>query len=404
MTPAHLATFEHPAGVYRLQYPAAWEHLVQEEGRSCGFGPRDRDDVGLWISILPVRVDTDELQASLGELFAQALAEGEYARIRPDRSLRHFGLKADSTTPGSAGHYWLVAGGDVVLFASTQVPAGERGVWTEPFDRVMASLAIRRDDELSALRVTQALVRRLREHLPGHDWEWDGRVIRGRDRVVSPASLIQQVRAAPDRQAELVDRFIGGLLVSGDDAPGAEHLEDVREAILPVLKPADYVRPDGPTAHLVYRAWLGDVIVCYSIHGARTLRFISRSDLARWGLDDRGLHDVAMANLQRLPLPARPAPPAELPAGVVMLSSGDSLDAVRLLDPRLHDRLAPLLGSPFYAGVPERDSLVLFPTGDSEALERFRAALRDHFERAPYPISPQVFLVTRDGIAPVPDT
>ena len=399
MTPqAPLATFEHPAGVYRLQYPADWEHLVQEEGRSCGFGPRDRDDVGLWISILPVRVDTNELRANLGEIFAQAMGEGQFTRIRQDRSLGHFAFKADSTASGNAGHYWLVAGGDVVLFASSQVPAGERDVWTEAFDRVMASLQISREDELSDLRVTHALVRRLREHLPGQEWAWYGRAIRGRDRVISPASLIQQVRAAPDRQAELIDRFVGGLLVSGDDAPGAEYLDDVREAILPVLKPAGYVRPDGPTAHLAHRAWLADVIVCYSIHGAKTLRFISRTDLARWALDYQGLHDLAMANLQRLPLPACPEAPPGPPAGVVMLSAGDSLDAVRLLDPRLHDAVAPLVGSPFYAGVPERDSLVLFPSGARGALERVRGALRDHFERAPYPISPQVFIVRPDGV------
>lgn len=399
MPRAHLATFEHPAGVYRLQYPADWEHLLQEEGRSCGFGPRDRDDVGLWITILPVSVDTDGLRADLGELFAQAMGAGQFTGIRPDRSLRHFGLRADSTAPESAGCYWLVTGGDVVLFASTQIPVGERDVWADPFDRVMASVRINRDDELCALRVTNALLRRLRECLPGQAWEWDGRGIRGRDRAISPASLIQQVRAAPDRQTELIDRFVGGLIVSGDDAPGAEWLEDVREAILPVLKPAGYVRPDGSTAHLVHRAWLADVIVCYSIHGAKTLRFISRTDLRRWGLDDQGLHDLAMANLQRLPLPACPEAPGDPRDRVVMLSAADSLDAVRLLDRRLHDQVAPLLGSPFYAGVPERDSLVLFPSGDREAPERFRGALRDQFERAPYPISPQVFIVTRDGVA-----
>ena len=105
--------------------------------------------MGLWISILPVRVDTHELRANLGEIFAQAMGEGQFTRIRQDRSVGHFALKADSAAPESAGHYWLVAGGDVVLFASTQVPAGERDVWTDSFDRVMASLQISREKRAS---------------------------------------------------------------------------------------------------------------------------------------------------------------------------------------------------------------------------------------------------------------
>jgi hypothetical protein len=40
--------------------------------------------------------------------------------------LRHYGVKADVRTEGEGGHYWLIAGGDVVLFASSQVPAAER--------------------------------------------------------------------------------------------------------------------------------------------------------------------------------------------------------------------------------------------------------------------------------------
>jgi hypothetical protein len=40
--------------------------VTEKEGEACGFGPHERDDVGLWISILPMSVDTDTLAGEPG--------------------------------------------------------------------------------------------------------------------------------------------------------------------------------------------------------------------------------------------------------------------------------------------------------------------------------------------------
>jgi len=68
-----LKTFLHPAEVYRLDYPAHWDQVQQDEARLCGFGPHDRDDVGLWISIMPMSIDTDRLYEDVPNLIQQAL-------------------------------------------------------------------------------------------------------------------------------------------------------------------------------------------------------------------------------------------------------------------------------------------------------------------------------------------
>src|SRR3954449_6509670 len=122
--------FVHPAGVYRLEYPSHWDHIQQDEARSCGFGPHDRDDVGLWISLLPASVDTDRLAEELPRMLGQVIpADVQGGDVRRDPPLRHPGVKADVQREGEGGHYWLIAGGDVVLFASSDVPAPERHVW-----------------------------------------------------------------------------------------------------------------------------------------------------------------------------------------------------------------------------------------------------------------------------------
>src|ERR1700730_7846298 len=125
MLPTPLKTFLHPAGVYRLEYPAHWDQAQEDDGRACGFGPHDRDDVGLWISIMPMSLDTDRLAKDLPKLMEQSLLNCEAKELRPDPTLRHYGLVADVTKEGEGGHYWIVAGGDVVLFISSQLPAAE---------------------------------------------------------------------------------------------------------------------------------------------------------------------------------------------------------------------------------------------------------------------------------------
>src|SRR2546421_6360570 len=147
MLSSELKTFVHPQRAYRLEFPAHWENQVKDEGKSCGFGPYERNDVGLWISILPIRVDTDRLADLLPEMFAQALPHAPLANIRRDTTLKHHALKADVRQEGEGGHHWLIAGGDLVLLATSQVPSAERETWNAPFERLMASLRITRGDE-----------------------------------------------------------------------------------------------------------------------------------------------------------------------------------------------------------------------------------------------------------------
>src|SRR3982750_4602905 len=114
MSSTALTTFVTPQQVYRLEYPAHWEQVVQDDARSCGFGPHDRDDVGLWISIMPMSVDTDRLAAGLPKLMSQTTPEFEAGEFHRDPTMRDYALKADRRKEGEGGHYWVIAGGDVV--------------------------------------------------------------------------------------------------------------------------------------------------------------------------------------------------------------------------------------------------------------------------------------------------
>lgn len=400
MLPISLTEFVHPHSVYRLQYPSHWEHRIEKDGEQCGFGPRDRDNVGLWISILPISVDTDRFAENLPLLLKDTMDKVKGSNIRPDPTLRHTGYIADTGEEGKAGHFWLLAGGDVVLFASSRLPIAEREIWTPLYAQVMASLQITRDQHLIRRKIVAEVFTQLVERFPEHDYKLDGERIRGKDRVVFLGNLFRDVLSAPDNRDKLVANFVERISQTPAEQLGEETWEVARPKLLPVLKPKEYIDPNTPTEQLVTREWLSDVLVCYVLNDKQMLRFVTRWDMARWEITPQVLDDHAIANLSKLPWPTRLIGARARDEGrVIVVDTGDSLGSSRLLHPDLHQLFCGTLGNPFLAGIPCRNRLVLYSDKRSMRNQIRRRLQRDHDESA-YPITPRPFLVTRDGIAP----
>jgi uncharacterized protein YtpQ (UPF0354 family) len=405
MFPTPVKTFVQPQSVYRLEHPAHWDQVIEKEGQSCGFGPHERDDVGLWISILPMSVDTERLTDDLPELMRQALQNTEAGDLRRDESLRHYGLVADTTKEGEGGHYWVVAGGDVVLFASTQVPAAERDEWNPLFAEVMRTLHITRDEHLFRRQVANDLLAELRRTHPEQDFKYDdsggaGEKIRGRDRVVYLSNILREVKAAPERREQIIQRFVEKIFKPETEQLGQEIWDEICGCVVPVLKPRDYLDRDGPTQHLLRRDWLDDVFICYVIRSKNLFRFVTGWDVDRWGLTADVVHEQALANLARLPWP-RQMQGARMKDGghVVVVDTDDNLASSRLLHPELHRLFSAQLGPTFCVGVPCRDRLVIY-SNRRELKQRIGRRLKKDHDASAYPITPRAFLVTRDGIAP----
>jgi uncharacterized protein YtpQ (UPF0354 family) len=392
-------TFTHPGGVYRLEYPAYWDQLQKDEARSCGFGPHDRDDVGLWISLMPVSLDTERLGDELPIILKQAVPHMKGGNVRRDLTLRHYGVKADVGREGEGGHYWLIAGGDVVLFASSQLPVAERDVWNPLFERVMAGLEITRDEELALRQLTNEVLTLLRELQPEQDFRADEKGIRGQNRVVFLDNLHREVRATPDRRGEIIDHFVRSLNESMDLPLGQESWEDALARVLPVLKPRSYVESDSASRQSLVSEWLEDVVICYVLRSKEILRFVTTADVDRWQTDAQALHEAAIANLTRLGWPKKVEGAAQRDGGrVIVVATGDGLASSRLLHPDLHRLFSGPLGSPFRAGIPDRDTLVVYSDRRRVRLRTERQLRKDH-DTSSYAITPRPFLVTRDGIA-----
>jgi hypothetical protein len=352
---------------------------------------------------MPVSLDTDRLAEELPRLLQQTLEKAEAGNMRPDPTIRHHAFKADMHGEGQGGHYWIVAGGDVVLLASTQVPAAERDAWNPEFDRLMASLQITREEELVRRRLANDVMAELHKHYPGQEFEFDEHGIRGPGRVIYLSNLYREVRERPQRRTEIINHFVTSLGQVADVPLGRETWEDARRHILPVLKPRDYIEPGRPTEHLLISEWLGDVVIVYVIKSKKLLRFVTGWDVDRWGTDAAALHQLALENLARLPWPEKLEGSRQRDGGrVILVETDDSMAASRLLHPEFHRLFSGPLGNPFYAGIPDRGTLVAYSNRRS-LKQRIGRRLRQDYRKSAYPISPVPYLVTRDGIAPAAD-
>lgn len=395
-----LKKFVHPHQVYRLEYPAHWDQITEKDGASCGFGPHERDDVGLWISVMPMSVDTDRIAEVLPGIMRQALDKCEASELRAAPTLRHYALTADIVKEGQGGHYWILAGGDVVLFASSQVPAGERDVWNPPFQRLLETLEITRDDELLDRKVIIAVMEELKNKYPDQEFTLEGNRIKGPHQSIFLGNLCNEVRGStPRRRDEVIKRFVNTLMQPAAADIGYETWEEAQPCILPLLKPRAYIVPNTATEHLFTTEWLADVLIVYAITRSKMYRFVTGWDIRRWETTEAAVHERALANLTTLPWPREfQGAKFKNDGRLFVVQTDDGLASSRLLHPDLHRLFAKPLGSPFWAGIPCRDTLVLYSDRRQLKQRTERTLAKDH-DTSAYPISPKPFLVTPDGIA-----
>ena len=83
---------------------------------------------------------------------------------------------------------------------------------------------------------------------------------------------------------------------------------------------------------------------------------------------------------------------------LILFQTMDGFDASRVLLPTLHERLREHLGSPFAAGIPNRDILLCF-RNDEETVGRLKGQIAEDFRNMPHQITEKLMLVTADGIA-----
>lgn len=212
-------------------------------------------------------------------------------------------------------------------------------------------------------------------------------------------NLYRMVLCEPERGVEIVENYLERL-VEGDQ---------IQTMTLPfsVAKPRimPRIQPEGIFEHLdreqvAHVPFVNETVVVFVIDMPQMTVSITVEQLVRWGLLQDDLDAIARENLARYDPELQIQLVDSVEGGrAAIVSAQDGYDAARLLLSNLHDRLAPELCGDFYVATPARDMFLAMTAGPDEFVQRLTRRVEMDYRRLPYPITSDLFLVTRDGVA-----
>ena len=212
-------------------------------------------------------------------------------------------------------------------------------------------------------------------------------------------NLYRMVLRDPRNATEIVENYLERLL-EGDQISGAPlPFAVARARIMPRIQPTSIFEhlDREQVAHIPF---VNGTVIVFVIGLPDMTVSISTEQLVRWGLTTDELEEVARVNLGSY------AP--ELNVQIMQSGDGgraavvslrDGYDAARLLLTHLHERLAPELKGDFLVATPARDIFVAMSRGPGQFIDRIMGRIDEDYRRLPYPITRNLFYVTRDGVA-----
>lgn len=212
-------------------------------------------------------------------------------------------------------------------------------------------------------------------------------------------NLFRMVQCEPARGDEIVREFLSRITEGEAMMGSAMPLSLVQSRIMPRIQPNSLFE-QLDRAQVAHTPWVNDTSIVYVIDMPRVTVSITLEQIIKWGLDIEQIEACARRNLARY-APSLEVKIIESAEGgrVAQLCAQDGYDAARLLMSTLHSRLAPKLKGDFYVAAPARDIFLAVSEGPNDFIERVKNRVDRDFERLPYPITPDLFVVTQDGIA-----
>jgi hypothetical protein len=216
------------------------------------------------------------------------------------------------------------------------------------------------------------------------------------------ASLENVYRIAvlrPEEMRRHIERWVVELLRAAEGAPDRDgSFEELKDRILPMIL-ADRCDPDDRA--IMTQPLIEGLCVGYAIDSDRTIAYIPQAQFEAWEIGTEELHEAALENLVKRSesMSAHAAQDEAGNVNLILFQTMDGYDASRVLLPTLHDRLREHLGSPFAAGIPNRDILLCF-RNDEETVARVREQIASDHKNLPHGVTDKLLLVTPDGIAP----
>jgi uncharacterized protein YtpQ (UPF0354 family) len=212
-------------------------------------------------------------------------------------------------------------------------------------------------------------------------------------------NLYRMVLRDPRNGSEIVENYLERLL-EGDQISGAPLPFSVaRTRVMPRIQPLSIFEhlDREQVAHIPF---VNDTVIVFVIDLPQLTVSITTEQMVRWGLQPDDLDALSRENLSRY------APDLEVRlvdshdgGRAAIVAQQDGYDAARLLLSTLHGRLAREMKGDFYVATPARDTFIAISAGPDPFLDRLKHRVEEDFRRLPYPITRELFYVTRDGVA-----
>ncbi len=212
-------------------------------------------------------------------------------------------------------------------------------------------------------------------------------------------NLYRMVLHEPDRGVELVENYLERLIEGDSLSSMPLPLSVAKPRVMPRIQPLSIFEhlDEEQVAHVPF---VNDTVIVFVLDMPQMTVSITVEQMMRWGLQIDDLDQIARENLDNY------APDLQIQlvdssegGRAAIVSRQDGYDAARLLLDSLHDRLAPELHGDFYVAAPARDMFLALSCDPDEFVQRLCDRVQREYKRLPYPITTDLFVVTRDGVA-----
>jgi uncharacterized protein YtpQ (UPF0354 family) len=399
------ATYTDPNRLFTISLPDAFQR--DEEASSLVFRHQNHD-ASVTVSCLRYEREGDEPEAP-GSIFESLPSRDSMQNIAHDTrdgmKISYGDYVGELQNKAEAWRWWTLQRDPVAIVVSVNGSPDAVRDSRPDVDALVDGIHIAYHPPLSPADFTDVAVQAYTEVLGEEPPE-----------IVKPLEL-----AAPDGAMLRLENAYASYLDAHEDNPEVKahdillqvfemlwgqndenlgSFEDVQSMLYPVVRPWGFT--NETKVPIIKRTLIeNELETLVALDTGRTLRFISREDLNNWeGVSEEDLFFFARENLMALSdsleLQVLTGPDQEPKA--VIIATGDSHDASRVVLPSLHEKLSEVLGPDMLVGIPNRDFMIVVKADEEELVANVSAQVKLDAQSRPYPISGRMFRLTSDGI------